>query len=295
MSTLLQSRKILGFCVIALAVAGGYALLKHEPEPVTPNSPGAEPRNLSGSATTAGNGIFAWGAVAPRAGSYAALDPKDFALKEGDYGGHPAYSKAMQYLVCADYVESKKDIERDYAEQAQSDPSGNTLRFAQWQIAMKEEQCKNVSKASPQQIAELMREAAKAGDVRAQSYLLNQDASRLIDAARADADAHPNQEHVITAEEKGLLSSATTLAETGDREAIFLAAKLTATNRFGQQDLTASAAWALTGMQQNGRPFSFSANDHVFETEPYSTLSVEQRQAAVQKAQENFARCCSRR
>ncbi|MFZ6846336.1 hypothetical protein [Undibacterium sp. RuTC16W] len=296
MKTFLQSRKVRGLIILSVLVLVGYAVFtpeavlpvtKNVDTPLFGNSSDQEHRNASGL------GMFAWGGVEVRKSDYANLDPKQFALKETAYGGHPAYSKAMYYKVCADYFEASKDTAQDLEDQRRSDPSGKSEDFARWQLTIKEQQCKNVSKADLQKIDALMHEAAKAGDISAQSYELNKTAASLIAVYRAKLKENPDQIPFVGEEEKNLLGSATALAEKGDKEAAFLAARLTATDRFGQKDVTTSAAWALVGIQQKGE--LFSASNRVFEDEPYSALATEQRQVAAQRAQEIYNRCCYKR
>jgi hypothetical protein len=297
MKTFFKSRSFLGLIITALVVSIAYALMAPKAAiPVLNNTaaPADAPPANGAAARNSSPGMFAWGGLDnQRKSSYADMDPKEFAMKESDYGGHPAYNKAKHYLSCADYINSSKNISQDLAEHSLMDPSGKSADFAMWQVALKEEECKSVTKDDLAKIDELMHAAAKAGDARAQSYELGKDANQLIEAARTRSREHPDLDAAVSDEEKNLLGRATALAEKGDQEAIFLAARLTATNRFGQQDVTASAAWALVGMQEKGQ--LFNATSRVFEDEPYSALTPEQKQTAAQQAQQLFSRCCAKR
>ena len=83
------------------------------------------------------------------------------------------------------------------------------------------------------------------------------------------------------------------MAEKGDKEATFLAAKLTTLDYFGQRDDVTSAAWMLLGVHEKGAQFSVS--DSIFESPLYAKLTTAQREQVVQKAQAIHNRCCLNR
>ena len=288
-----QARKSLGLGMLGVCAVLGYAFLKPGGDSATANGDRAvAPAVPAAAQAPARQGPDMFAIVAQSDNRYANLNPKDFAVREADYGGHPAYNKAQQYLVCADYVESGKNVAQDLAEHDAAGTQGE-LKFAAWYNALKAEQCKNVTKADLQTVAALMHTAAQAGDLSAQSYELGQETEALRRSAAARASEHPEQPQNLAQEGGALLARATALAGKGDKEAAVLAAKLTATDQFGQKDLTTSAAWALVGMQQKGQ--LFNATSRVFEDEPYSTLGAEQRQSAAFSAQSLYARCCASR
>lgn len=296
MKNFLKSRSFLGLVVIAISILIGYVLLSPKPTPpalpVVMQTGGASGR--AASPAPPGKGMFAWGALDQRQNSFSNMDPKKFAVRESNYGGHPAYNKAMHYLACADHFDSSKNLARDLADNNQAESSdGAATEFMLWNFARKEAECAQVTKDDLRKIDELMGTAAQAGDIKAQSYVLGRETNELIDVASARSGEDAAQETKISDAEKSLLGRATALAEKGDKEAIFLAAKLTSTDRFGQLDMTTSAAWILVGTQEKGQ--LFSATNPVFEDEPYAALTVEQRQVAVQQAQQLYNRCCINR
>jgi len=249
MKMLFQSRKLGGLCLAAVCALTGYALfgagadvavVQNQAQAQTEAAPPRQPA-LQGKASH----LFA--ILGQGSSRYANLDPKEYALKDSDYGGHPAYNKATRYLVCADYLASKKDTAQDFAEQGVDGQSNEALEFAKWFNVLKEEQCKNVTQADVQSVAALMHTAALAGDVGAQSYELGQEIGALRQSAEARLRDNPEQPQDLGQQGKALLERANALAERGDRDAAFLAAQLSGSDQFGQKDLIASAAWAMVG------------------------------------------------
>lgn len=288
-----QAGKSLGFGILVVCAVAGYAFLNRgedAPAATDARAPAAPQPVAAQAPPHRGAGMFAL--VGQSTSQYANLNPKDFVLRESDYGGHPAYNKAKHYLVCGDYVESSKNVAQDLAEHDAAGSQGE-LEFAAWYNAVKAEQCRNVTKADLQTVAALMHTAALAGDISAQSYELEQETEALLRSAEAHARDHPELAQNLGQEGKSLLQRAAALVEKGDKQAPFLAAQLTASDQFGQKDLTASAAWAMVGMQQKGE--LFNATSRVFEDEPYSTLSPEQKQSAALSAQSLYGRCCANR
>lgn len=295
MKMLFQSRKFRGLCILAVCALIGYAFFGAGADvAVVPNKAQAQLEAApSGQPAPQGQASNLFAILTQGGGRYANLDPKEYALKDSDYGGHPAYNKATRYLVCADYQASKKDTAQDLAEQGVDGQSNEALEFAKWFNVLKDEQCKNVTKADLQSVAALMHTAAQAGDVAAQSYELGQEIGALRQAAEARMRDNPEQPQDLGQQGKSLLERANALAQRGDRDAAFLAAKLSGSDEFGQKDLIASAAWAMVGMQQKGE--LLNATNRVFEVETYAALSAEQRQTAAQSAQVLYARCCDKR
>lgn len=294
MNMLFQSRKFRGFCMSAVCAVIGYALFGAGADvAVVQDKAQAASEAAPPRPAPHGQASKLFAILAQSDSRYANLNPQDFALKDADYGGHPAYNKATRYLVCADYLASKNDTAQDLAEQGVDGQSNEALEFAKWFNVLKEEQCKNVTQADVQSVPALMRTAAQAGDVAAQSYELGQEVGALRQAAEARVRDNPGQPQDLGQQGKALLERANALAERGDRDAAFLAAQLSGSDQFGQKDLVASAAWAMVGMQQKGE--LFSATNRVFEVETYAALSAEQRQIAAQSAQVLYARCCDKR
>lgn len=295
MKMLFQSRKFRGLGIVALCALVGYALFGGGDDvAVVQNKAQAQLEAApSGQPAPQGKGSPLFAILAQNGSRFANLNPKEYALKDSDYGGHPAYNKATRYLACADYQASKKDTAQDLAEQGAGGQSNEALEFAKWFNVLKEEQCKSFTQADLLSVPALMHTAAQAGDVGAQSYELGQEVGALRQAAEARMRDNPGQPQDLGQHGKSLLARANALAERGDRDAAFLAAQLSGSDEFGQKDLVASAAWAMVGMQQKGE--LFSATNRVFEVETYAELSAEQRQTAAQSAQVLFARCCDKR
>ena len=291
MKNIFQSRMLWVFLIVLLFAFCLYAFIGNETSSTDNNGALAL---RSDSAVVADNTVtdaFSWGGV--KSLSNADADAKQFVMSEKDYGGHPAYSKARHLQVCANLFETRKDVSKDLADSRRFDPSGESEELILWKIAAREEQCKDVAINDFKKIDELMHIAAMAGDVSAQSYELRNETNALIQAHRNRSNQSAGQELAAGETETKLLERAVVLAEKGDKEATFLAAKLTTLDYFGQRDDVTSAAWMLLGVHEKGAQFSVS--DSIFESPLYAKLTTAQREQVVQKAQAIHNRCCLNR
>lgn len=223
------------------------------------------------------------------------INPAEYALQAKDYGGHPAYNAAMHAKVCADYFASRSQHDQDLADANQLQRTGNKeykniVAETVFTIRTLEVQCRDVTDKDIKNVATLMREAAAAGDIKAQSFVLLED-FHAADAARFKAKQAGNADNTPPATYMGWLDSATKLAEQGNLEAASLAGLMTGIDRYGQKDVAASAAWLLVSLQTLGQPFNPSYFS--FENEPYSTMSEAQKASAIRRAKDVYAACCS--
>lgn len=223
------------------------------------------------------------------------LNPADFALTPKDYGGHPAYNAAMHARVCAQYFASRSQHDQDLAdamklERMPENKYEDLVAETVFKIRTLEVQCRDITERDIKSIPALMREAAAAGDIKARASVLFED-FQTAEKARIEAKMMGARNNTPTTAYSAWLGTAIELAERGNQEAARIAGALTAVGTYGQQDVVASAAWMLVGLQTQGE--SFEPAYFPFDSEPYNTMSEAQKTIAIQRARATYTACCS--
>lgn len=197
------------------------------------------------------------------------------------------YTRATLYQECATYFETRGQLADDIDGANRLDPSGKTAEGIRWAAERYQARCEDVSRSDLARIDELMAQAAKAGEPGAQRHMLFKDLRALEQARRAGgADAATLQQQGAT-----LLSQATDLAKRGDLPSAAIAARLTSSDRYGQGNKIASAAWMMLAVQDPAQSFSTRLLGQ--EQPSFESLSQDEYNEALQRAQAMYANCCS--
>lgn len=198
------------------------------------------------------------------------------------------YTRASLYQECATYLETRGQLADDIAAANKLDPSGKTSEFVNWMAERHAARCEGVSPNDFKRVDDLMAQAAKAGEPRAQSYMLGKDVRALEKSMKTGAV----DEASLKAQGAAMLSQASELVKRGDLASAEIAARLTS-GRFGQGDKITSAAWMMLALQQSAQPFNVQ---NVGQDMPsFESLSPEEYNQALQRAQAMHANCCAHR
>lgn len=199
------------------------------------------------------------------------------------------YTRAAYYQECAAYAESSAHMDENIAGANRLDPSGKTAEFVSWMARRYEVRCAGVSPSDVKQVDALMAQAAKAGEPGAQRYMLDKDVQALEKSAKAGGADGAGLKQQAAA----MLAQASDLVKRGDLPSAEIAARLTASDRFGQENKIASAAWMMLAVQESAQPFSLT---HVGQDQPsFESLSPAEYNQALQQAQAMYANCCTYR
>jgi hypothetical protein len=199
------------------------------------------------------------------------------------------YTRATLYQECATYLEARGHLADDIAGANQIDPSGKTAEFVSWMAERHEARCEGVSPSDFKRIDDLMAQAAKAGEPGAQRYMLGKDLQALEKTTKTGGADGASVKQQAAA----MLSQANELVKRGDLPAAGIAARLTASDRYGQGDKIASAAWMMLEVQESAQPFS---TRHLGQDQPsFESLSADEYNQALQRARAMHANCCSYR
>lgn len=199
------------------------------------------------------------------------------------------YTRAGLYQECATYFDTRGQLADDIAAANKLDPSGKTSEFVSWMAERHAARCEGVSPSDFKRVDELMAQAARAGEPRAQSYMLGKDVQALEKSMKTGAV----DEASLKQQGAAMLSQASELVKRGDLASAEIAARLTASGRFGMGDKIASAAWMMLAVQQSAQPFSVQ---NVGQDLPsFESLSPEEYNQALQRAQAMHANCCAHR
>jgi hypothetical protein len=197
------------------------------------------------------------------------------------------YTRAALYQECATYLETRGHLADDIAGANQVDPSGKAAEFVTWMAERHDARCEGVSPSDVKRIDELMAQAAKAGEPGAQRYMLDKDLQALEKSAKTGGPDGASVKQQAAA----MLSQAGELVKRGDLPSAEIAARLTASDRYGQGDKVASAAWMMVAVQESAQPFS---TRHLGQDQPsFASLSPAEYDQALQRAQAMHANCCS--
>lgn len=226
------------------------------------------------------NDLFAWGGMNNR--------PKnnlDFMKFSAEDAKNPM-KRANFYLECQSYLTTRGDAGDELAFAQDIDPSGKQAEFIRWMREAQETRCGDVTPGNIKEIDGLMMVAANNGEVAAKTYFLNKDFKAANEALNKSFAANTGQDDPNFgkyANQAELLNRAEKLALQGDPQAAVIASKLASQG----DDPSAAMTWLMLGLQDKGQAFSVA--QMAPDTEPFSNMSSNDYQAAMERAKSMFA------